>query len=370
MDTDTDTEAGPSLPPGPQKGKNGPGTLKHTCYRCGIKKWVIDFKEGKSADLLRTSVCLFCELQLTIEKQATQLRNYEKSLQEVRKQLEQQAKQHEEQLQALRERLEEEPAAAAPSTQSPSSSPARLVSRLETQESRTELISRRVSFLEKARTNGDREKDGGRRVRLDASVIPPSTPASHTTYAAAAATPIAARVPQPNQEKEKKKKKTRSERRKSRKMKETKKLPNDRAVVSTRRVPVNLLIGDSLTGRHTQHRFEQLRQENQVKSFPGAKIRRLTREITLLDIDRESTLIVSVGGNDLFLNGKRSGSTEGIVQDFERLLHTIKTRVNRAVVVGLIPRKYATREHYSKACWLNRRLGNLCRTYSLRYVDL
>ena len=52
------------------------------------------------------------------------------------------------------------------------------------------------------------------------------------------------------------------------------------------------------------------------------------------------------------------------------MLGAIKSKVNRAIVVGLLPRKYASREQYGRAQAINGRLSNLCRTYSLRYLDL
>ena len=56
-------------------------------------------------------------------------------------------------------------------------------------------------------------------------------------------------------------------------------------------------------------------------------------------------------------------------RDFDRLIRTAKSKTSRLVVVGLVPRKYRTREDYSKALEVNRRLESLCKTYSIRFID-
>ena len=367
LDPGSDSDTGRDIPPGPQRGKNGPGALKHVCHQCRKKKWVVDFKEGKSADLTRLSKCLFCELQLTIEKQAGQIRTYEKALEEMRAEMSSQEKRFGEKIDCLRAEFDLEraiaAAAPAPGIRSPTSLPAQLVSRLETQESRTDLISRRISFLEKTRSNGVGESVTERGGRREASVKKHSPAVSYA--AAVKSTPKVAKVARDlnNNEAVAVVKKTRSERRRA-------KPQASRVEVPPASRPANLLVGDSLVGKQAGSRFRQLRQENGVLSFPGAKIDRICSEIARLDIDRSSTLIVSVGGNDLFLPNKRSGNTERIAKDFERLLQSIKKKVNRAVVVGLLPRKFGSREQYSKAFWLNGRLSSLCKAYSLRYLNL
>ena len=42
--------------------------LKHVCPECNINKWIVDYKEGCSADLTRHSICLSCQQGKEIEK--------------------------------------------------------------------------------------------------------------------------------------------------------------------------------------------------------------------------------------------------------------------------------------------------------------
>ena len=129
------TRSTDQIPPGPQKGKNGPAVLKHECFKCQKKKWTVDFKEGKAADLTRCSTCLFCDLSDTIEKQASKISRYEQDLQELRKAMDRQEQQCEEKLRALQEKMERTSAYATPCIPSQVESPGALESPFEVQES-------------------------------------------------------------------------------------------------------------------------------------------------------------------------------------------------------------------------------------------
>ena len=131
----------------------------------------------------------------------------------------------------------------------------------------------------------------------------------------------------------------------------------------------NLLLGDSLVGGMTGRVFSQLQTPNTVRAIPGAKIRRLIEEVVSLNLKRDSTLLLSVGGNDVFPKNARHGPTEAIVRDLDHLLEMAKSKVNRCVVVGILPRKYRTNDIYSRALGVNRRLAALCNKYSFRFVD-
>lgn len=363
--------AGPARPGGVPVRKNGPVALKHNCFRCKVNKWVVDFKEGRSADLTRVSVCLFCELKLKIETQAAKIITQERAMDELTKKFEQQELRHEEQLTALREKLVEQQT-AVPRTIPQSSSPAPLVSRPDSQESALTELEKRVLSLEK-----DRQTVDSGRVTYRDVVLKAPQPKARETLSRDENSNVVGTKARPATRKRRK--------RKTAEKKEELQPAGARGTVyRSSRTPAgsskdsvpspvkgNLLLGDSLVGRQTGLRFKQLRQENQVLSFPGAKIGRIIQEIQKLRIDRNSTLVVSVGGNDLFhKNSTRTGSVEKILADYNRMLGAIKSKVNRAIVVGLLPRKYASREQYGRAQAINGRLSNLCRTYSLRYLDL
>ena len=131
----------------------------------------------------------------------------------------------------------------------------------------------------------------------------------------------------------------------------------------------NLLVGDSLVTREAGRFFSQLRPTNRAQAFPGARVKKVTEEVAKLNLHRDSTLLLTVGGNDLFLKNRRCGSSERIVGDFDRLIKTAKSKTSRLIVVGLVPRDYRSGEDYSRAIGVNRRLESLCQSYSIRFID-
>ena len=172
------------------------------------------------------------------------------------------------------------------------------------------------------------------------------------------------------EEKRKKKKKTRKRKRRRKKKSGAEEVPLPREESSQPRCAPCVLLGDSMVGKETGRLFTGLSAENQFRSLPGAGVDRVRQEIGKLDLDRNSTLVLSVGGNDLFRRDGRPGSPDKLLDDFSSLLTTAKRRVNRCIVVGLIPRRYATVEQNRRACDVNKRLATLCRSLSLRYVDV
>ena len=133
----------------------------------------------------------------------------------------------------------------------------------------------------------------------------------------------------------------------------------------------NLLVGDSLVAREAGRFFSQLRPANSERAFPGARVKKVTEEVAKLNLYRDSTLLLTVGGNDLFLKNKnrRCVSSEGLVGDFDWLIRTAKSKTSRLIVVGLVPRKNRSGEEYSRALGVNRRLESLCKSYSIRFID-
>ena len=131
----------------------------------------------------------------------------------------------------------------------------------------------------------------------------------------------------------------------------------------------NLLVGDSLVAREAGRFFSQLRPANSSQTFPGARVKKVTEKVAKLNLHRDSTLLLTFGGNDLFLKNRRCGSSERIVRDFDQLIKTAKSKTSRLIVVGLVPRNYCTREEYSRALGVSRRLKSLCKSYSIRFID-
>ena len=97
----------------------------------------------------------------------------------------------------------------------------------------------------------------------------------------------------------------------------------------------NLLVGDSLVARETGRFYSQLRPANSAQAFPGARVKKVTEEVAKLNLHRDSTLLLTVGGNDLFLKNGKCGSSEGLVGDLDRLIKTAKSKTNRLITRGV-----------------------------------
>ena len=107
-------------------------------------------------------------------------------------------------------------------------------------------------------------------------------------------------VPQaPPREEQPFKKKNRRRKRRLRKRAATKEVaPAPQQQCECTRAP-NLLVGDSLVARETGRFFSQLRPANRARAFPGARVKKVTEEVAKLNLNRDSTLLLTVGGNVL-----------------------------------------------------------------------
>lgn len=372
-------------PLGAQKGRNGPEKQKFFCALCRKKRWVVDSEVGCAAEMTRKTRCMFCVVSNKEDRARGELRAaLLKEISNLQKSIEQR-------MCALEAKLEEStPAMSGEASRQPAGNATEDLR----QDLRQELSSLREQVF--------RELDGVR------SKVARSTPPHETTKTTAlprkdalkASSPggdeeafiedAYARVvvkgahrtkaqpsrgtsqapPREEQPRKNKGGKRKRRRRKRKRIEANKEVPaaTQQCQCQCTRTP-NLLIGDSMVARETGRFFSQLQPANSARAFPGARVQRVVEEVAKLDLNRDSTLLLSVGGNDLFLRNGKCGSSDGLVEDFGRLIKTAKSKTSRLVVVGLIPRKYRSRQDYSRALGVNRRLGSLCRTHSIRFVD-
>ena len=411
--------------PGPQRGKNGAAATKHVCFSCKGHKWTIDYTEGKKADLHSRSVCLFCKLADRADKAQAQIKAQEVAI-----------KQHFDALNAQADGLRREfksrldGLSLSPADPSSSVNPAlrpmdREVSRVNILEERLVQLEKRleefpppsvvagapktvavggddISFItdriraleismgtvsqtlrdrlgppspsvptQQAKDGG---KSGGRKQGAGKGVSREQSwrlSSSHGSGTSARPAP----PPPPPPEKFKPFTTKRQKKNIKKKARNQDGAPGSVAVPAQ---PDTILIGDSLVARETSRHFLGLRKENKALAFPGARISHVTREITQLkNMTRETTLMVSVGGNDLFLRNGKCGSAPKILADFEKLMKETKRHTSRAVIVGLLPRTNTWWENdsnswkqYHTALEINVKLASMCKQHSLRFLNL
>jgi hypothetical protein len=398
------------------KNKNGPKHLKFTCFRCGVIRWCVDFKEGKYSDLCRTSMCLICELSVRVETLNKTLDTMKVNYEGKIRTLEEDNKRLRQDLDELRrpKRVDEEVEPCSqdpqPHTSSQDEDLLRRVTRLEDAAkaavSYSRVVVNGVSPDHPTSYKGAVPRAAGTSIQKPEPAAKPSNsrrPATKTPVAVSKGTSnphVASGRPDPNEPKPdsdgegfqlvrrgKKKKK----RRKTLASKEVyntntssgshRTSSHDDPVTSSSSsrpsqkaqapgaVLTNCLIGDSMV-RKVGPYFTASNPANRVVGcLPGAGMERLTKAISNLRLEQGNSLTVMAGGNDLFLRKGRTGNTEPVMSMFVDMVGKVKEKTNKAIIVGLIPRMHLGGEAHSKAVWLNKRLARLCLSENLRFLD-
>ena len=376
-------------PIGSQKGKNGPEKQKFLCAECRKKRWVIDSEAGCAAEMTRFTRCMFCVVEKRDERARMQLQAaLLKEMEYLRNSIEQS-------LCTFEAKIEERtPARSGEASHSRAGEAAAEDLRKELSSLR-EHVHRELDGLRSkvarstpqpkkkktvasppgaARSEADPPGDASKACSPggDAEAVIEDAYARMVKKAARPSVRLERQVPQaPPREEQPSNKPTKKRRRRRRRRKRsvTKEVaPAARQQCECTRAP-NLLVGDSLVAREAGRFFSQLRPANRAQAFPGARVKKVTEEVAKLNLHRDSTLLLTVGGNDLFLKNRRCGSSERIVRDFDQLIKTAKSKTSRLIVVGLVPRDYRSGEDYSRAIGVNRRLETLCQSYSIRFID-
>lgn len=336
---------------GKAKGKLGPKQLKHVCFNCNLTKWVPDFGVNSFAELTRKSVCLICKVFRRLE--AVEGCVAKSSTNDVKK-LEQKV----DDLTTTVGRLERE----------------NVELRM-----KLEKVSKPVSFSSQALTTsrGGTVAASAVDVRATSCRNLGSVEESSRTARKRAISPSEGEevefqpAPKRKRSQRSKRAKVSADGRFTAPVATVMNAPRSSVASQSSKPPTSYIIGDSLV-RNVGVKFAKLRQTNKVAGvFPGAKIERVTREISQLNMeDRLDTLVTLVGGNDLFKRGGHSGLTEKIMSDVKDMIVEAKKKTHRCIIVGIIPRMNASSVALSKAIGLNHRISLLCKQFSIRFVDV
>ena len=344
---------------------------KFECFKCKRKRWVTEYREACAREFGRTATCLFC---IIAQEQENLKKALKDSSADFKAEIEGLRDSMKKELSALREEIAGRRVSSEASAP-PVDNSLRAVEA--TQRALTETLNKEVAARREALSNLQKQIEGsisglrqeiGHPITAGPRVLPPPAAAPRKEGEESVETVVALEeyfdtlaTPTPPLPLTSKKNKKRQRKRIRKKTAEKK---DDSSTLP----PVNLLLGDSLVGRTTGKTFTRLRPENTVKSFPGANIKRVTDEIGKLKLNRDSTLILSCGGNDFFFRDGRTGSPQRILEGFRGMIRASKKVANRVIVVGITPRKHYTGQ-YSKAVYTNTELRRMCSALSVRYVD-
>ena len=384
-------------PPSPPKEvrKNGPSTTKSECYNCRVNHWCIDFKEGCAREITRLSTCLFCDLKAENNGLKTKVEAFKKQTEELMSNQNKELDRLDDKYSLLIANLREEFTGKFNTLQEENIGLKLKVARLNVLD--TEVVpgepARRVegTLSQQAPPPILKEhagqRDGGavpsrsavttvrggteRTARGVEGTLPrqglPRAPSARGVNGPQVATGCNERSYSQavknglNKPKTPKRKNPQGKGQVRSKPEVEGMLPKDSHQT--------LLWGDSMVRNVSKGIPKGSKQRLVTKALPGSGLDRVTRDLSQTNVERNNPLIVTAGGNDLFLRGGATGYTEPIMNSYKKLIKVVRSKSDKGVIVGLIPRKNLSEEALSKARGINSRLESVCRVQSIRFIN-
>ena len=320
---------------------------KEVCFNCQTNKWCVDFKEGCSAKISRTSICLFCELKQKAEKQEKEIRELKKALED-----------HDSKVKTLENQIEEMGKEMKNMKKGGNDFRDRNAEYRERrgtkEETYSDIVLERIGRTEEAvreligtaAENGSSIVDIRERLAAKEKEKGLNNPASKFTLVRGkkAAKPVTKEKTEIN-------------------------LSNRFALLS-REEEETIVLGDSMIRGQGSHFGAGNIKKRKTLSFPGSKINKITNEVKKLELkNRKSTVIVQAGGNNLFLREGKVGDTEPVMKEVEELVEAVSEKTDRAIIVGIIPRIYVSHYALSKAIGINERIKTICKKRGYGFLD-
>lgn len=125
-----------------------------------------------------------------------------------------------------------------------------------------------------------------------------------------------------------------------------------------------LVYGDSIVrgiGIESVNKGSSRRRRFRVSCYPGQGVTRVSEGLSSIE---EKPLVVSVGGNDI-----GSVGSEELKRRFRDMLDRLRDRRSTSVVMGILPRRFESREWSSRAIALNRWLDRQCLNLGFNFID-
>ena len=312
--------------------------LKSVCFRCKVNKWVVDFKEGSFADISSTSVCLFCEQATLIEAQATQIEAQKKEI----KILKIRERESDERIRRLEE----------------------CVSRIEKlipKEGGGKQAESEEASLDECNKSFDAKKVDDKLEELKKVVFENRDEIVETGKQVVEIREEIASFKDNGNFRLVKGKKLTVVKDKEQGIS----LANRYAALEDEAESPEIeayVIGDSIVKEQTYHfAMKNKQRRRKVQSYSGCKAKKVIDEVKALKVQNKDTCIIAnVGSNDLYLRENKVGNTEPRVDDLQSLVDSIAEKTNRGILVGLMPRVYASYFAMSMAIGINERLRNYC----------
>lgn len=315
--------------------------LKAECFRCKINKWAADFKEGSITKISSTSVCLSCEQAAKIEAQQKEidwLKNRDQEREKIMKKLEERIRKIETLIPKEGNEKEE-----------------RDGDRLDKQShsSEVKVVQEKVKELsEIVKENRDVIVETGKHVvEMREQIASFKDNGNFHTV-------------------------------KGRKNTGSKIYKKSHGIALANRFEVledevddqeveAILIGDSIVREQSHYFAMRNKRKRIVKSYPGCKAKKVKDEVSALNIKSKHTCIIAnAGGNDLFLRGEKVGNSEPLLEDLTALVDSLAEKTYGGILIGIMPRMYASYFAMSKAIGINERIGKYCKGKNVEFFDV
>ena len=325
----------------------GAETLKCICFKCGVNKWIVDFKEACAADMSRKSTCLFCQMAERIEK----LEKENKSKDNAMKDMEKKMEKMENTISKLEKKVED-------------------LGGMKSGTNVKGLVNgegRKIDENTKVKQDSKESQEVTEEVEKLSRIIKENR--DTITESGRDIVEIREKIEAMKNREEFQTVKGRKAA-KGPRVEEVKgiKIRNRFAVLSQEET---LLIGDSIVREQKDSFANMNRQKRKVKSFPGCKTKKVVEEVRKLELkSKNSTVITHVGSNDLFLRGNKTGNSEQIVEDLKSLVDITAEKSNNGIIVGMLPRWYESHYALSKAIGINDRIKKYCTQKKVEFLDL
>ncbi|MEL7079453.1 MAG: hypothetical protein AAGM46_26485 [Cyanobacteria bacterium J06582_2] len=309
----------------------GPESLKAKCYDCNAKKWCVDFREGCSANISRTSVCITCTLAKRVEKLEKQNSDKDKSEREDKDKV---------------SNLEKMVNAKDIELKEKENIIMSLKKEIEELKRNYEKSNNKVSKLDEiVKENRDYILETGQdivTIRNEIELLKDNED-FQIVKGKKKAKKVEAQNPQPTP------------------------VTNRFALLAQEET---VLIGDSIIRDQANHFANNNKRARKVKSLSGCKTKQIVKEVENLKIsNRDSCIIANVGSNDLFLKGNKIGNTEPLIKELESLVDKIKGKTDKGMLVGILPRLNVNYFALSKAIGINNRIKDYCNKKKVKFID-
>ena len=129
----------------------------------------------------------------------------------------------------------------------------------------------------------------------------------------------------------------------------------------------SIIIGDSLVRNQLEEFCGRAPKSRKRYCFPGAKIDDITTALEEIASNEkeDSVYVVHLGTNDV-----KTTKSEELLDKYKRLINTFKTKRNKFIVSGILPRIGGESQFYSKVFSTNNRLKSLCSQENVEFIDL